>query len=254
MEDGITRRTVLGASAAALAGTGLAVGSAAQEQGNGQAPPDYGGWLDGVGNYDGTTVDRTGQAAVTVTVAAEGNGGNYAFDPPAVRVDNGATVRWEWTGEGGAHSVVSADDGPLDSGEVVGDAGAQYQHTFESDGIYRYRCQPHEGLGMKGAVVVGTDYPTRAPATPEPTPTPEQTAADEPTQSPEQTAADESTQSPEQTAADEPTQSPEATETPQSTPSGRATGGSGSGFTAVTVALGLAGAAGWRQWRRDDRQ
>ena len=36
----------------------------------------------------------------------------------------------------------------------------------------------------------------------------------------------------------------------------RTTGGDGSGFTAVTAALALVGAAGWQQWRRrgDDRQ
>jgi len=29
-----------------------------------------------------------------------------------------------------------------------------------SDGIYNYLCRPHQGLGMKGSIIVGDDYPT----------------------------------------------------------------------------------------------
>ncbi|MFB6170080.1 MAG: hypothetical protein ABEJ06_02935, partial [Haloarculaceae archaeon] len=83
-QGGLARRTVLraaaGAGATALASGGFASTAAAQ------SGPDYGGWFDDVGNYDGTTVDRTGQDQVTITVGAQGNGGTFAFDPPAVRV------------------------------------------------------------------------------------------------------------------------------------------------------------------------
>jgi halocyanin-like protein len=120
--------------------------------------PEYDGWFDDVSNYDGTTVDARGQTDVTVGVGTEGNGGNLAFDPPAVHVDPGTTVVWEWTGEGGAHNVV-AEDSTFDSGDAVTDAGTVFEYTFEDDGRYRYICEPHEALGMKGAVVVGTDYP-----------------------------------------------------------------------------------------------
>jgi halocyanin-like protein len=120
--------------------------------------PDFGGHLDDANGFDGTVVDRTGQETVTVTVGVGEH--TYAFDPPAVHVDNGTTVRWEWTGDGGAHNVVSADDGPLDSGAVVGDSGVQYEFTFSEDGVYNYTCLPHRGVGMLGSVVVGTDYPT----------------------------------------------------------------------------------------------
>jgi len=156
-------RTAGGAAGAAatLSATGAA---AAQEDGGGggETVPDYGGFLDQVGNFDGSTVDATGQDTVTVEVGVQANGGAYGFGPPAVHVDNGATVQWEWTGEGGGHNVVSDGDGPLDSGSTVSQAGVNYEHTFEEDGIYPYVCVPHEGLGMKGAVVVGTDYPTQS--------------------------------------------------------------------------------------------
>ncbi|WP_424004109.1 halocyanin domain-containing protein [Haloarcula salina] len=105
-------------------------------------------------NYDGSTVVMTGQDEVSVAVGADGNGGAFAFGPPAVKVSTGTTVVWEWTGDGGAHNVVSQGDGPLDSGSAVTEAGTTYEYTFDEAGTYRYYCVPHESLGMKAAVVV----------------------------------------------------------------------------------------------------
>jgi halocyanin-like protein len=118
-----------------------------------QESPDYGGWFGDVSNFDGT-VDKRGQDSVEITVGAEGNNGAFAFGPAAVMVTPGTEVVWKWTGNGGGHNVKSADGGPLDSGSLVSEAGTTYSHTFESDGIYKYVCTPHKGLGMKGAVVV----------------------------------------------------------------------------------------------------
>jgi halocyanin-like protein len=140
---GATRRGFL----AGVAGTAAvaAAGLAAAQQG-------FDGWFDDVSNYDGV-VDRTGQSEVTVTVGAEGNGGAFAYGPAAVRVDPGTTVTWEWSGEGSPHNVV-ADDGSYES-ELVGDEGHTFSHAFGSEGVSKYYCTPHEGMGMKGAVVVG---------------------------------------------------------------------------------------------------
>jgi len=128
------------------------------DDGGGGGQPDFGGYLDDVGNFDGSVVDARGQDEVTVEVGAEGNGGNLAFDPPAVRVDNGATVVWEWTGNGGSHNVVSEDD--AFESNLVAEQGFTFEHTFEEDGIYNYFCQPHKSLGMKASVVVGSDFAT----------------------------------------------------------------------------------------------
>jgi len=122
--------------------------------------PAVDSYLAEVDNYDGTIVGARGRSQITVGVAVEANGGHFGFGPPAVHVDNGATVLWEWTGEGGGHTVVSADDGPLDSGDAVAEPGVNYSYTFESDGIYNYHCAPHQSLGMKGSIIVGDDYPT----------------------------------------------------------------------------------------------
>jgi len=134
--------------------------------GDGSTAPDYGGYLDNVGNFAGpaSTVDATGQDTVTVEVGVQANGGPYGFGPPAVHIDNGATVEFEWTGDG-SHNVVSDGEGPLDSGSSVSGAGVNYEYTFEEDGIFNYLCVPHEANGMLGAIVVGEEYPTQTVGT-----------------------------------------------------------------------------------------
>ncbi|MGZ0746306.1 halocyanin domain-containing protein [Haloparvum sp. AD34] len=110
--------------------------------------PNYDGWFENVGNYD-ATLDRTGQDSVTVSVGA---GDGLKFDPPAVAVSAGTTVTWEWTGQGGQHNVV-AKNGDFES-ELVSEEGHTFEYTFEESGVHKYKCNPHESVGMKGAVVV----------------------------------------------------------------------------------------------------
>ena len=147
---GITasRRRVL-----AMAGGGLLAGPAlVGSAGVARADP-YGGWFDDVENYEGT-IDRRGEDAVRVLVGADTG---LLYDPPAVLVDPGTTVTWEWTGEGGQHDV-NATEGPAALGsELLDSPGHEYEFTFETDheGITRYVCTPHEAVGMKGVVAVG---------------------------------------------------------------------------------------------------
>jgi halocyanin-like protein len=110
-------------------------------------------WVVDSSNFDGGLAVRTDVDTATVRVGADGNGGHLAFDPPALKVSAGTTVEWRWTGAGGPHNVAiqTADVG---SGDVVADRGVHFRHTFETPGTYRYACEPHRALGMKGAVVV----------------------------------------------------------------------------------------------------
>jgi len=148
-------RTAGGAAGGAAAvSTATGPAAAAEGGGGGGSKPDLGGYLDGANNHDGSVVDETGSDEVTVDVGA---GDGLAFGPAAVHVDNGATVVWEWTGEGGTHNVIS-EDGVFDSGATK--SSGTFEHTFEEDGVYPYFCSPHKGSGMLGAIVVGTDYPT----------------------------------------------------------------------------------------------
>ncbi len=149
-------RTAGGAAGGAAAvSAGASPAAAAEGGGGGGTKPDLGGYLDGANNYSGTVVDETGNDEVSVDVGA-GNSG-LAFGPAAVHVDNGATVVWEWTGEGGNHNVVSEDD-VFNSGPAM--ASGTFEHTFTEDGIYPYFCSPHKTSGMLGVIVVGTDFPT----------------------------------------------------------------------------------------------
>lgn len=141
---GFIRAGAGGAAALATTGTDGIVAA----QGN---DVDYGGWFDDVDNFEGT-VDQTGQLEAVVRVGAEGNGGKFAFEPPAIKVNPGTRVVWKWVGEGGQHNVV-AEDGNFES-PLTDKEGFTFGHSFEEGGVVRYYCKPHRGAGMKGAVAV----------------------------------------------------------------------------------------------------
>jgi halocyanin-like protein len=136
-----------------VAGGSAAVGTAAATATPAAAQASFDGWMSDVGNYSEVT-DATGQDEVTIAVGAQGNGGAFAFDPPAVQIDPGTTVVWEWTGEGQQHNVVAEEGGEFES-ELTAEAGFTYERTFDSEGTIKYYCQPHRALGMKAVLVVG---------------------------------------------------------------------------------------------------
>lgn len=112
-------------------------------------------------NYDGSFADQRDQDTVTIEVGAEGNGGNFAYEPPAVVVSVGTTVEWSWTGEGNPHNVealpaeqLGESDYEFSSGEAVDGSGVQYTRTLDDSGIVLYHCEPHFSLGMKGGIAV----------------------------------------------------------------------------------------------------
>jgi len=118
------------------------------DDGGGDDGADVEEYLDGANGFDGVE-DMSGQDSVTVEVGA---GEGLAFDPPAIRVDSGTTVTWEWTGEGGQHNVVN-EGGEFES-ELTNEEGHTYEVAFEEAGTFLYFCQPHKEFGMRGAVVV----------------------------------------------------------------------------------------------------
>lgn len=119
--------------------------------GGGGSKPSYDGFLDNTSNYDGV-VDRTGSDTTTVMVGVEANGGNFGFGPAAIRISTDTTVRFEWTGEGGQHNVVH-QGGAFES-ELYEQAGVHFEHTFSESGTFKYVCQPHDSLGMRGVIEV----------------------------------------------------------------------------------------------------
>jgi halocyanin-like protein len=165
-----TRRAFLG-SASLVTTVGLA-GCAGSDGGgtttiSGESYPAINRWLtetdvgDATDNYDGTLADRTGQGTVTVSVGSEGNGGAFAYDPPAVLVSTGTSIEWSWTGDGGDHNVeaepddqIGESDFEFSSGEATTATGVQYTRSMDEVGVALYHCEPHLSLGMKGAIAV----------------------------------------------------------------------------------------------------
>jgi halocyanin-like protein len=136
-----------GAVAAGTALAGCSGGDDPDDGGGGENSLDA--WFENTDNYDGV-VDETGSSSVTVQVGTGTDG--FQFDPPAISVDAGTTVTWEWTGEGSAHNVV-AEDGGFES-ELTDEEGFTFEQTFDDSGEVRYYCNPHKTMGMKGVVVV----------------------------------------------------------------------------------------------------
>lgn len=156
----LTRRSLLKRGAAgATAGAG-AVAATGNTAAQGSM---YGGYLSDTENFEGETADATGMSEVTVNVGAGTSG--LLFDPAAVVIEPGTTVKWNWTGNGGAHNVYhddqvsSVEEQLFFSGEAANTSGVQYEFTFESSntGMHPYVCQPHRALNMKGAIIVGSD-------------------------------------------------------------------------------------------------
>lgn len=110
----------------------------------------FDGWFDNVPNYTGVT-DATDKSTVTVTVGADGNN-SLAFAPAAIKITAGTTVVWKWTGNGGSHNVI-ATDGAFQS-QLTSEHGHTFSYTFSNTGTYKYYCEPHKTMGMKGVVLV----------------------------------------------------------------------------------------------------
>ncbi len=95
----------------------------------------------------------------TVVVTVDST--SLRFSPSSIEVSEGDTVRFFWSDQALAHNAV-ADDGLFDSGDP--ERTVDYSFTFERgmNGTYTYVCEPHEGLGMVGEIVV-TALPPEAP-------------------------------------------------------------------------------------------
>lgn len=99
---------------------------------------------------------------VTVRMTA-----NLTYAPVNASAQVGQTV--VWVNDSNMPHTITADPALAgNAGSVSLPAGAQpfasplvpiggsYSRTFTVPGTYRYFCQPHEGAGMVGTIVVGT--------------------------------------------------------------------------------------------------
>lgn len=192
----VDRRTILVGLGGALVGLSGCIGVAsgpgnddaveeptAEDDGSGTAGEDdheeesaHGSDHDDDGHedaHDDAVGDAVEHAEVRMVSTADGE----HFEPHVVRVQPGGTVRW--INESGMHSTTAyAEENdkphlmpegatPWDSG-LLTEAGADFEHTFEQEGVYHYYCTPHEEMGMIGSLIVGDPDPHDQPALAEP--------------------------------------------------------------------------------------
>lgn len=117
------------------------------------APEAVAEYLPETSNYVGYMEDETDADRTPVDVGAEGNGGSFAFDPPALQVTPETAVVWEWTGGDDDHNVVERTE-YFSSGDPVSGPEETFELDVQEIGTYLYYCRPHESVGMKGAIVV----------------------------------------------------------------------------------------------------
>lgn len=126
-------------------------GNESEGGGGGGSKPSFDGFLKDTSNYDGVK-DRTGTGSTTVKVGVEANDGHHGFGPAAIRISTGTTVQFEWIEEGDQHNVVH-QDGEFES-DLYEESGVHFERDFSSAGTYKYVCEPHQSVGMKGVIVV----------------------------------------------------------------------------------------------------
>lgn len=76
-----------------------------------------------------------------------------AFDPVALKIAPGDKVRWS---NMSGHNV-NFEEGNIPEGAKPwkSDLGDNVSHTFDEEGVYLYKCDPHFAMGMVGAIIVG---------------------------------------------------------------------------------------------------
>jgi plastocyanin len=91
---------------------------------------------------------------LTITVCAQTTHDvtvqNFSFSPQSVTITVGDIVKW--TNISGTHNV-RANDNSFNSGPAA-PAPWVFTHTFTAVGSYPYFCEPHQGMGMTGTIIV----------------------------------------------------------------------------------------------------
>lgn len=122
--------------------------------------------------------DSVGEPTPTAEVAVNTtDNGETHFGPHVARVESGGTVTWVL--ESGSHTATAyhpdndqpqlMPDGAAswDTGMLT-EEGETFEHTFETDGVYHYYCEPHEESGMVASIIVGEPDAHGQPALEEP--------------------------------------------------------------------------------------
>ena len=91
--------------------------------------------------------------AATYEVKMGTDTGLLKFDPEAITVKAGDTVKWV-NNKMSPHNVAFEDGSLKSHKQLVFSPGDSYETTFSNPGTYTYYCEPHRGAGMIGKVIV----------------------------------------------------------------------------------------------------
>jgi plastocyanin len=97
-------------------------------------------------------------------------GVGFTFAPNDVTINAGDTVHWIWDTGGHSTTSTTVPGGCVPGGADPWDSnvlpmGSTFDHTFNTNGNYSYKCTPHCGMGMVGIVRVVDFDLTCAPTT-----------------------------------------------------------------------------------------
>merc|ERR1739848_877018 len=94
-----------------------------------------------------STLALTGTAlAGGANVKLGADNGGLVFDPSTVTINKGDSVTWT-NNAGFPHNIMFHEDDLNAPGEKA-------SSTFDVAGAYSYYCEPHQGAGMQGKVIV----------------------------------------------------------------------------------------------------
>ena len=89
-----------------------------------------------------------------VRMLNKGNGRPMVFSPEIVKIAPGDTVTFVATDKGHNAEIISGMI-PAGAAPFKSKMNQDFTVKFSKPGVYGYKCLPHYGMGMVGAVVVG---------------------------------------------------------------------------------------------------
>ena len=100
---------------------------------------------------------------VQVKMLNKGPGRAMVFSPEVVKIAPGDTVTFVATDKGHNAEIISTML-PAGAAPFKGKMNQNLIVKFTKPGTYGYKCLPHYGMGMVGAVIVGNGAPNAAQA------------------------------------------------------------------------------------------
>lgn len=100
---------------------------------------------------------------VQVKMLNKGAAGAMVFEPALVKIAPGDTVTFVASDKGHNAEIISTMI-PSGAAPFKGKMNQNITVKFTKAGVYGYKCLPHYGMGMVGAIIVGNGGPNAAQA------------------------------------------------------------------------------------------